>query len=139
MKAKIYRAGLIPFIQVGDDIEMMFMKPSNSKYGGTRFQIAKGKVEDGETFKEAAVREAEEELGFTMLNSSGIIYNLGKFLGRTQIFTVQVKNKDMFTKPHFETGNTSWMTEDQYLKLGRDLHKPIVQAAYRLIKGKLLK
>jgi len=137
MKSKIYRAGLIPFIQINDNIEMMFMKPADSKYGGTKFQIAKGKVEEGETFKEAAIREAGEELGFTTLNSIGITYDLGNFLGRTQIFVVEVKNKDMFTKPHFETGNTSWMTEDQYLKLGRDLHKPIVQAAVRLIKGKL--
>jgi 8-oxo-dGTP pyrophosphatase MutT (NUDIX family) len=137
MESKIYRAGLIPFIRINNNIEMMFMKPSDSTYGGTKYQIAKGKVEDGESFKDAAIREAKEELGFTMLNSIGEVHDLGNFLGRTQFYTVEIKNKDMFGLPHFETQSTKWMTEDQFLKTGRTLHNSIVKAAIRMIKGKI--
>lgn len=137
MKSKIYRAGLIPYFINNDEIEMMFMKPSDSRYGGSDFQIAKGKVENGESFEEAAIREAGEELGFTTLNSDGNIKDLGTFLGRTRIFVVKIKNKEMFTKPHFETSNTKWMTEDKFLSNGRKLHAPIIQSAIRLIKRNL--
>lgn len=116
---------------------MMFMKPSDSRYGGSSYQIAKGKVEKNESFEQTAIREAGEELGFTLLNVDGNVKDLGTFLGRTRIFVVKIKNKEMFTIPHFETDNTKWMTEDKFLTIGRDLHKPIIQSAIRLIKRNL--
>ena len=62
-KTLVYRAGTIPYVNEGGEIKMMFMIPSNSEYGGDQAQIAKGKVEDGETTEFAAIREAKEELG----------------------------------------------------------------------------
>jgi len=76
---KIYRAGLIPYIVENNEIMMLFMKPSDSKYGGNLFQIAKGKLEKDESFEQAAIREAGEELGFTKLNMANSIYDLGNF------------------------------------------------------------
>lgn len=132
MKEKIFRAGLIPYI-VDDEVEMLFMRPSDSKYGGNQFQIAKGKREDGESDRIAAIREGREELGFTMLNAATDVKELGNFLGRTKIYVVKVKDKNMFLDTDSETGETKWLSLEGFIQEGRDLHKHVVKAAGRLI------
>ena len=71
-KHLVYRAGLVPyFVENDGTIRMLFMRPTNHEFGTFTYQLAKGKVEDDdETFYDAAVREAKEELG--MLNSNVI-------------------------------------------------------------------
>ena len=138
-KEKVYRAGVIPYYIKDDNVEMLFMKPSDPKFGGSDFQIAKGKKEDGESDEEAAFREASEELG---LFKGNIIdkHDLGNFLGRTRIYIAEIKDKDMFGDPHFETGEVKWMTPKEFDKEGRTLHRPIVKAAARWInKNKINK
>lgn len=133
---KVYRAGLIPFIVENDEIQIMLMKPSNAKYGGDKFQIAKGKVDPGETTEQAALREAKEELG---LFSGNILQlkELGQFLGRMTVYVAEMKTKEMFGIPHFETGETAWMSISEFQQKGRTLHKPIILATERLIKKML--
>ena len=135
MKKKIYRAGLIPYYIKNDEIFMLFMMPSDAKFGGREFQIAKGKVEPGESNEAAAIRESGEELGFTMLNADGNVTSLGNFLGRTAMFLCKIKRKDMFSDTDKETAKTKWMTEHEFSKVGRDLHKPVIKAAIRKIKS----
>jgi len=132
-KKVVYRAGVIPYIINGDGVPiMMFMRPSDSEYGGDLFQLAKGKVDDGETSLVAALREAKEELGLFIGN---VIFTeeLGVFMGRTTVFLAKVKKKDMFGEPSFETSDVKWMSLDEFMDEGRDLHKPVVQAAMRRI------
>lgn len=134
---KIYRAGLIPYyLDQSSNIHMLFMFPSDPKFGGAYYQCCKGQVEDGETNEETALREANEELGFFNGNIDGEVHNLGNFLGRTMMYTAKIKDKDMFGDPHFETRDTKWMTPEEFNADGRDLHKPIVKAAVRYIKEK---
>ncbi len=135
MTKKIDRAGVIPYLVEDGQIKLMFMKPSNAKFGGDMFQIAKGKQEEGETATEAGLREAGEELG---LFTGNILetYNLGTFLGRTTIQIVKIDNKDMFGDPCNETGEVAWLTPEEFYAVGRDLHKPVVMAAVRTIKEK---
>jgi len=135
-RKKIYRAGVIPYIEVDGEIQMMFMKPANSKYGGKSYQISKGKVEEGEKIEEAAKREAKEELGLFSGNVLDFT-SLGEWLGRTTFYIAHIKDKTMFGDPHFETGSTTWLTLEAFLKDGRDLHKPVVKAAHRKMKKKL--
>lgn len=134
-KRVVYRAGVIPFIFEGNTLKMLFMKPSSPEYGGDRFQIAKGKVEPGEQPETAALREGMEELG---LFRGNIEYTneLGVFMGRTTVFVSKVKDEDMFGLPHFETEETRWMTLDEFLAEGRELHRPVVKAASRFIMKK---
>lgn len=130
---KIYRAGVIPYIiEENGSISMLFMKPSSPKYGGDDWQIGKGKIDPGETAKEAALREGNEELGLFSGNVSHI-HDLGNFLGRTQIFLAKIKDKNMFGDPHFETKEVEWLTLHEFLNTGRDIHKPVVKAAHRWI------
>ncbi len=132
-KKKIHRSGVLPYYFKDDEIKILFMKPSDPKYGGNKFQMAKGKREEGETSEEAGLREGKEELGLFKGNIEDI-YDLGEFLGRTQVYVCKITDPDMFGEPHFETGETKWMTPEEFQSDGRDLHKPVVRAAVRYIE-----
>jgi len=139
MTTKVDRAGMIPFYVTDEgEILMMFMIPSDPTYGGAEFQIAKGKVDPGENYETAAVREAEEELGLLMTNTINDVYFMGRYLGRMYIHIVQVKSVTDFNAPHYETGQVGWLTKDQFMNIGRDLHKPIVEQAYYFITERIL-
>lgn len=135
-KKKVSRSGVLPYyIDDDGEIQILFMKPSNGKYGGKSFQMAKGKHEDGETAKEAGLREAGEELGLFTGNIEHT-KKLGNFLGRTHVYVSKIKDPDMFGDTCDETESTKWMTPEQFQKKGRDLHRAVVKAAVRYIKEK---
>lgn len=132
MNGKIYRAGLLPYILEDGVAKFLFMKPSNPKYGGDMFQIAKGKIEIDETPEDAAIREASEELGLVPDNIQNLLF-LGNFLGRTSIYMAEVSNKNRFVEPHFETSETAWMSLAEFLASGRKLHHSIVSTADSIV------
>ena len=132
MKGKLYRAGLLPYVIENNELKFLFMKPADSRYGGDRYQIAKGKVEEGETSEQAAIREATEELGLVETNISDTTF-LGEYLGRTSFYLARVFDKVLFNSPHFETSDTAWLTLAEYQANGRELHIPIVQEAARTV------
>lgn len=128
------KAGLIPYYVENKEIYMLFMRPSDPKYGGPDLQIAKGEVDEGNSYLETAISEAFEELGLYAGNIKSIT-EIGIFLSNQKFFIASIKDKDMFGDFHYETGETKWLTLQEFLKVGRDIHKPIVQAAVRLIKS----
>lgn len=132
-KKQIYRGGVIPYYMDDDGIKMLFMKPSKKKFGGSEFQIAKGKQEEGESDEDTAFREAREELGLFSGNVSKRT-DLGNFLGRTRVFLAKIEDPDKFGDPCAETGAVAWMTPEEFKATGRALHKPVVKAAVRKIK-----
>lgn len=133
-KNLVFRAGIIPYIYINNKLKMLFMLPSESKYGGDKFQIAKGKIDEGETPLEAALREGNEELGLFIGNIVST-KSLGKtMLGRTHFFIAKIKDRNLFGDPHFETKLTKWMSKKAFMTEGRDIHKPIIRAAIRLIE-----
>jgi len=111
---------------------MLFMIPSNAEYGGPLPQIPKGKVEEGETFLEAALREAKEEIGLFIGNVI-LTEEVGLFMGRTTVFVSKVKDRTMFGEPSFETRSVAWLTLEQFLEGGRELHKPVIKTVHRQI------
>lgn len=134
-KRKQNRGGVIPYYIKDDEVKMMFMQPSDGKYGGSAFQIAKGKIDEGESIEEGAFREAEEELGLFLPNTKNR-KNLGTFLGRMTVYIVEVidPSPGKFGDPVEETAAVKWMTPEEFQKDGRDLHKPIIKAALRTIE-----
>ena len=130
---KVYRAGTIPYIVEDGIIKMMFMRPSDPEYGGDKFQIAKGKVEDGESTMDAALREAKEELGLFIGNVIAT-EEVGVFMGRTTVYVAKVKDRNMFGEPSFETADTAWLSLTEFADVGRDLHYHVVQAAHSMIE-----
>ena len=129
---KVYRAGTIPYIVENGVVKMMFMRPSDAEYGGDKFQLAKGKVEDGERTMDAALREAKEELGLFVGNVVRT-EEVGVFMGRTTVYVAKIKDRIMFGEPSFETAETTWLTLDEFMEIGRELHRPVVQAAHDAI------
>ena len=97
LEEKRHKAACIPYFI--DTKESLFMKPSNASYGGDKFQISKGRIEKNENSKDAALREAKEELGLKYSN----IKNVSKFkdfeltgLDESyilEVFIVEVKNR----------------------------------------------
>lgn len=134
MKQKIYRAGTLPYyIDSNGILKFLFMKPANPQFGGEQFQIAKGKIEDGESDKKAALREAYEELGL-LENNIVKLFKLGVYLGRTTIFIARVQDPENFIEPHFETGETRWFTPAEFKECGRFIHIPIILEAEDFVK-----
>lgn len=120
------KAGIVPYlINEDDQIEMYFMIPSDPAYGGSQPQIAKGRL-DGQDPIDAAFREGEEELGLKRSNVITAPYlacsQTLSGLDATYTFNVyacQVESKQDFDQPHYETGQTFWLTLDQFKSKGR--------------------
>jgi 8-oxo-dGTP pyrophosphatase MutT (NUDIX family) len=131
------KAGIIPYV-LNDDGElfMAFMIPSDSKYGGDRPAIAKGRIDRGESPLEAAVREGEEELGLRRDNMLGDVMKVwsGELTGLDAtyhfiVYAVEVKSIKQFDEPHYETKDVVWMTPYEFSKDGRTTQRHIVKTA----------
>jgi len=135
------RAGLLPYIRgENGSIQYLMMISSDPKFGGPRPMISKGKIEEGETAKLTAIREAEEELGL-------ISYNIKNFelLSDTHrvalyscaynftLYMAEVIDRGHFDKWGDETAYTQWMTLDEFKQEGRRDHVKYVEMA----EGKL--
>jgi 8-oxo-dGTP pyrophosphatase MutT (NUDIX family) len=119
---------------------MLFMVPSATEYNQTipeltMPQIAKGRIERFENPLPAAIRECAEELGLIEENIEQIIEG-GVVLGRTHMYGFKILDKTAFTGFSSETASTLWLTHDQFMDTGRDLHKPVVDAIHTLIVEK---
>lgn len=121
-------AGTIVFYQFPDKLAALFMKPSDYLYGGDKFQIAKGRIDLNEDSKSASLREAQEELGLILEN---VIWH--KYLcdsGEISFYICEVNDPHQFDEPCFETGETKWLTLEEYLDIGREWQKEIVRDAF---------
>jgi len=134
MAEKIYRAGLIPvYIDSDKEMHMLFMQPSDTRYGGSDYQIAKGRIEEDEEPYDTAIREAGEELGLRPDNMTDV-YDCGRWLGRTYFYVAIVADKEDFGDFHFETASTKWMTPMEFAKNGRDIHREVVRHATNIVE-----
>lgn len=128
-RAPIYRAAIIPYT-FGEDgnLIMMFMQPSDSRYGGDAFQLAKGHVDPGEDPETAAIREGGEELGLKPDNILSI-FHLGRYLKYTDVYCCEIRDRSDFGEFEDETGAVAWMTVDEFAEVGRDIHRQLVDDA----------
>jgi 8-oxo-dGTP pyrophosphatase MutT (NUDIX family) len=135
------RAGVIPYLRNASGVpSYLMMVSSDPKYGGPRPMISKGKIEAGETPPVAAVREAEEELGFKTRNTRGPL--LPVFEGRVTLFSgayhltvygVEIQDRYDFDKWCDETEYTVWMTLEEFRAKGRKDHVRFVEELERQI------
>lgn len=136
------RAGLIPFrYDEYGDLFYLMMVSSDPKFGGPRPMISKGKIEDGETPLEAAVREAEEELGFKQRNARGAVLSI--FEGRQELYSgayhlsvygVEIQDRYDFDNWCDETEYTVWFSLEQFKVEGRRDHIKFVEALEEKVK-----
>lgn len=136
------RAGLIPFLRDGDELTYLLMVSSDPKFGGPRPMISKGKIEDGETPLEAAVREAEEELGYKKRNARGNPHLL--FDGRQELYSgayhltvygVEIQDRYDFDKWCDETEYTLWLTLEEFRQQGRRDHIKFLEALEEQVRS----
>ena len=135
------RAGLIPFRYNGDEILYLMMVSSDSKFGGPRPMISKGKIEKGETPLVAAIREAEEELGFKQRNARGAVLPI--FEGRQELYSgayqlsvygVEIQDQYDFDKWCDETEYTVWMSLAEFRDRGRRDHVKFLEVLEERVK-----
>lgn len=138
MSAKniIFRAGIIPYFVDNGVIKYNFMKPSDPTYGGSDWQIAKGRVENDDDNLSTALREGAEELGLKESNIISIT-ELGVHLGRTSIYICKVASMTDFNQFHYETGEVAWLSLADFEVVGRNIHVPVIRAAEQYINAGL--
>jgi len=121
--SKIHRAGLIPVYMKDDVVEVCLRTSSDPKYGGSDFQIAKGEIDEGETPMEAAIREAKEELGFTVNGAPKLLWNDKK--NRMHYFYIITDTKKL-GQHDYETGKVEWWSLDKAEKDMRDWQRKLI-------------
>jgi 8-oxo-dGTP pyrophosphatase MutT (NUDIX family) len=110
------RAGIIPYMYNEDgDVLVYCMIPSDAEYGGTSPQMAKGKTDNLSAY-DTAIKEGQEELGLIVSNINGRPKSLGVFeysgmkqTDEIEVFYCEIKDKDKWGTPHYETGWSGWV------------------------------
>lgn len=126
----IIKAAFIPYHQD----KILTCLSSNPMFGGPYFALCKGNIDSGEDTEQAAIREAEEELGLRASNLAGPIKHLGNFKTfnyTLSVYYAEVKDPEAFNLPCWEIAETKWMTWDEFKAIGREQHRPIVNAFYQ--------
>jgi 8-oxo-dGTP pyrophosphatase MutT (NUDIX family) len=132
------KAGIIPYHRADSGkIVFAFMVSSDPRFGGAAPQIAKGELEHGESPKEGAIREAEEELGLRQSNMLEDTFRqawTGGLVSEREfhVFVVEVKSPADFNKPHFETEAVVWLSAGEFDIIGRPSHRHIVALAAKM-------
>jgi len=136
------RVGCLPYhFDNNGVLKLLFMKPSDPKYGGSMFQLCKGKIDHkDEPLEETAKREAEEELGLTVNNISNFRFLFSEVAhhasGRKtliHLFTARVLDPDNLVPFHYETGEIVWYEADKAVDNIRKCHRPLVSMAIEKI------
>lgn len=125
------RSGLIPYYIEGDHVYVKVMKPSDPAYGGTEWQLAKGGIEPGLDPEANALKEAHEEVGLKPSNITRMFKLLYK--NHLHVYAAEVKDKDDFDEPHYETGAVNWIKLPEDLQQIRQWQQWIFNALYRRI------
>jgi len=129
------RAGAMPVYKDEDGkYYVALMKPSDPKYGGTAYQVAKGQIDTKngkkESPEETAVKEVWQELGIKIKESDLIkIWNRNKMMF---FYIAKVKNKNSSgPQPNehgqIETESIVWWDLDTAEKKMRDWQRPLVK------------
>jgi len=132
------KAGVIPYYVNNDGvIQMLFMKPSNPLYGGSKYQIAKGMQEGDEFPLEIAKREGQEELGLKLDNIQGDIifaYKSKMYSYDLYVYVAKIRDKEDFDPFDKEVGEIAWLTVKDDLPKMRKIQQEAIQKSYYVIQ-----
>ena len=127
MEYNTTRGALLPYYRDTNVLRYLVHIPSDPKYGGTQWQLGKGKIDPGETAIQAAVREGFEELGIEQTNFKEEPKLFGTFK-KVAAFVVEVIDCNDLVAPGSETLKVFWLTNDEFQQVGRDIHKYIIDS-----------
>ena len=115
--------------------KILVARSSNPMFGGPHFALEKGNVDPGENLQDAAVREAQEELGLKIENMIPSTFkHLGNFKTFNYILSVyvcKVRDPNDFNEHDWEIAETKWMTWEEFRSVGREQHRPVVDAFFQ--------
>lgn len=118
--------------------KVLVCRSSNPLFGGPYFALCKGNVDEGESVMDAAIREAEEEVGLRVSNLAGPVKHLGNFQTFGYLLSVyfaEVSDPEAFNPPCWEIAETKWMTWDEFTAVGREQHRPIINAFFQQLSS----
>lgn len=124
------KAAFIPY----HDGRILVCRSSNPMFGGPHFALCKGNIDKGETVEQAAIREAEEEVGLRLTNLAGPIRHLGTFMTfkyLLSVYTAEIADPEAFNPPCWEIAETKWMTWNEFTAVGREQHRLIVDSFFQ--------
>jgi len=140
------RAGLIPYMRVGSTLQYLMMVSSDPKFGGPRPMISKGKIEPMEGTLDAAIREAEEELGLKKRNiregsirdlaDERVVLHSGAY--SLTLFSCEIIDRYDFGKWCDETEYITWMTLEEFREHGRKDHVKYVELLEAQVKDEVM-
>lgn len=130
-KRRVDRAGCLPFYCDGEGLKLLFMKPSDPKYGGSFYQLAKGKVDPGYSVEETARKEVMEEVGLADNNIKDLFFIKAGYVKnyKMYLYAAEVIDPDALLPFHYETGEVQWIdVKDIPTKIRRSQHSIIYEA-----------
>lgn len=108
--SKPKRAGLALYnVTPEGDILFRCMIPSDSEYGGNRPQLPKGQIDEGDTPRYTAVKEAVEEAGLKTENLKFVSHFKHYEFMRIEVFIGEVFDIDDFDEPGWESSWSGWI------------------------------
>lgn len=125
MKQVIY--SVTNFIHCGNDYLFVHRTKRHNKVDGNRLNGIGGKLESGENFLQAAIRETEEETGLIIapadIQLAGIVRMQGGYESDWTIgfFKMSVPNKNLPKGTSNPEGELLWLPADQVLTSGYEL------------------
>lgn len=127
------KAGTIPYVVINNEVEFLFMIPSDSKYGGSKPQIAKGVIEKNEGIEETAIREAIEEVGILKYEELFKVLQVKIKDYILHIYAMHLLDKKTGSF-HYETKEVIWLKEKDIEKVRNDQRETINYAMKRIKK-----
>lgn len=107
--------------------------------------ISKGKIENGESKLEAAIREAEEELGLKrtnimaktleMIADERVVLHSGAY--SLALYACEIEDRYDFGKWCDETEYITWMSLDEFKEHGRKDHVKYVELLEAKVRDKV--
>ena len=105
--------------------KLLLVQQNRPKEVKGKWSIPGGKVEKGETFEEAIIREVKEETGLDVISSEHLsIKQAEPYQTIKHIFKVETEGKVSF--PEDELMNAKWLSLDEIRKMKDKLRKPWV-------------
>jgi 8-oxo-dGTP pyrophosphatase MutT (NUDIX family) len=133
------KAGMIPFYIDNDKLKIMLVIPSDPAYGGSNYQISKGRQDGNEKPIETAKREAKEEMGIKKLSD---VFQVSKTIltGMTRsynffLFAGKMNDPNDLGKVDFEISHRDWLDADNLQNI-RGTQKDLIYKAIKKIKRK---
>ena len=92
-----------------------------------------GEMEPDLSLVDNAMKEGHEELGLKLNNTLGKPWLVTTDVQLSiTVFAVQIQDPDDFDQPHYETGDTTWLSLPAHLHQVRDIHQHILS---KLLSG----